>query len=233
MTPTSTATATNTPGGESFLFLPMVQRQNRYNIDADLDSDGDGVSDKIENGAPNNGDGNGDGIADWRQPNVASLPSATGSGYLTLAGTAGVQLRNTRAITPTVAPPAGVNLPHGLLDFESPNLPVDGRLVLMLIDRSKLMSTSYWKYGPTADDASDHWYNFAWDGTTGAQFSGHVIVLTFVDGLRGDADLSANGVIVAPGGPGVQSQWNLFLPFVNRTTTFVYREEVEQNVGDE
>ena len=36
---------------------------------------------------------------------------------------------------------------------------------------------------------------------TGAVINGNIITLHFVDGLRGDDDLTANGTIVEPGGP--------------------------------
>ena len=42
-----------------------------------------------------------------------------------------------------------------------------------------------------------------WNGTTGAQISGNVITLTFVDGQRGDDVLVPDGKIVDLGGPGV------------------------------
>ena len=60
---------------------------------------------------------------------------------------------------------------------------------------------TYWKYGPTPDDPTPHWYEFLFDGTTGAVIDGNVITLHFVDGQRGDDDLTANGVIVDPGAP--------------------------------
>jgi hypothetical protein len=60
---------------------------------------------------------------------------------------------------------------------------------------------TYWKYGPTPDNPTPHWYEFLFDGTTGAEIDGHVITLHFVDGLRGDHDLAANGTIVDPGAP--------------------------------
>ena len=49
---------------------------------------------------------------------------------------------------------------------------------------------SYWKYGPTPDNAAPHWYVFDYDGETGARFleTGE-IVLRFKDGERGDDDL--------------------------------------------
>lgn len=60
---------------------------------------------------------------------------------------------------------------------------------------------TYYKYGPTPDDPEDHWYEFLYDGTTGAVIDGNVITLHLVDGDRGDDDLTANGTINDPGGP--------------------------------
>lgn len=64
---------------------------------------------------------------------------------------------------------------------------------------------SYFKFGPTPDNPEPHCYEFTFDGTTGAQFLGNgEILITFVDGLRGDSDLTVNGVITDPGGPAVR-----------------------------
>ncbi len=60
---------------------------------------------------------------------------------------------------------------------------------------------SYYKYGPTPDDPTDHWYEFLYDGQTGAELLSDRIILHFVDGERGDSDLSINGAISDPGGP--------------------------------
>ncbi|MEO0934839.1 MAG: DUF4114 domain-containing protein, partial [Cyanobacteria bacterium J06641_2] len=69
---------------------------------------------------------------------------------------------------------------------------------------------TFWKYGKTPDRNEDHWYEFLYNGETGAQFfdtnddgKADQIALHFVDGKRGDADLIANGVVVDPGAPGV------------------------------
>ena len=48
---------------------------------------------------------------------------------------------------------------------------------------------TYYKYGPTPDDATDHWYAFMYDGQTGAQIFQEVqqtrVVLHLCDGQRG------------------------------------------------
>ena len=66
------------------------------------------------------------------------------------------------------------------------------------------MPDTYYKFGPTAGNATPHWYEFLYDGSTGAVIDNaqHTITLHFVDGERGDDDLVANGTIVDPGGTG-------------------------------
>lgn len=63
---------------------------------------------------------------------------------------------------------------------------------------------TYYMYGPTPDNASPQWYEFRYNGQTGAEFFGNnYVVLHFIDGQRGDADLLANGQITDPGAPGI------------------------------
>ncbi len=65
---------------------------------------------------------------------------------------------------------------------------------------------SYFKFGPTPDNPDPHWYEFLYDGETGAEIDGtRIIVMHFVDGKRGDDDLTANGKIVDIGGPSISS----------------------------
>ena len=58
----------------------------------------------------------------------------------------------------------------------------------------------YRKYGPTPDNPTPHWYDFMYDGTTGAVITGNQVVLYFVDGQRGDDDLTPDAVIRDQGG---------------------------------
>lgn len=64
---------------------------------------------------------------------------------------------------------------------------------------------SYFKYGPTPDNPKPHCYEFVYDGLTGAQINGDTIIVHHVDGMRGDADLTPNGVIVDPAAPALLS----------------------------
>ncbi|MHC4676257.1 MAG: choice-of-anchor U domain-containing protein, partial [Planctomycetota bacterium] len=171
-----------------------------------MDSDVDGVSDEAENAAPNGGDGNNDGTADSNQNNVASLPNADDANYVTLVSQADTKLVGVDAISnpsPTDSPP-DTEFPIGFFDFTVEGL-VSGAntTVTMLLPPGETVET-YYKYGPTADDHNDHWYEFLYDQVTdtGAKIFTDRIVLYFVDGQRGDGDLTANGQIVDPGAPG-------------------------------
>ena len=63
----------------------------------------------------------------------------------------------------------------------------------------------FFKFGPTPDNPVDHLYEFSFNGETGAEFSGNEVILHFVDGKRGDSDLTKNGIIVDPGTPAIQA----------------------------
>ena len=200
-TPTATATATTTPTATA------------TNVDMDMD----GVEDIIEDGVPSpgggKGDGNGDGIPDSDQSDVASLPNAADGGYVTLVSNGGVGLQSVKAISPTVATPAGVSLPQGLLTFQV-SVTVGSAYSATLILHAGTPPAEYWKYGPTPGDSTDHWYEFSYNGETGAVIVGNRVTLHFVDGKRGDSDLSANGVIVDPGGPALRTIHRRWLPWV-------------------
>ena len=198
-TPTATATATTTPTATA------------------TDVDTDEVEDIIEDGVPSpgggKGDGNGDGIPDSDQSDVASLPNAADGGYVTLVSNGGVGLQSVKAISPTVATPAGVSLPQGLLTFQV-SVTVGSAYSATLILHAGTPPAEYWKYGPTPGDSTDHWYEFSYNGETGAVIVGNRVTLHFVDGKRGDSDLSANGVIVDPGGPALRTIHRRWLPWV-------------------
>ncbi len=185
-------------------------------MSGESDVDNDRVDDFIEDGVPSlgsggTGDGNGDGIPDSEQANVASLPNSTDGAYLTLATSEDLILTNVYATTPPASSPEGLILHQGLLAFDIKDLTPGSAISLTLVIHGGTLPTTYWKLGPTPDDSSAHWYSFNYDGSTGAQISGKVVTLYFVDGQRGDADLTANGMIQDPGGPAI---FAVYLPQV-------------------
>ena len=111
----------------------------------------------------------------------------------------GTTITATTIETPAGAP-AGVTFPEGTFVFTMTGVMAGPTTVTLTLPVDTVVN-GYWKYGPEAGNPVDHWYDFAWDGTTGAVINGNVITLTFVDGGRGDSDLTINGVIVDPGAP--------------------------------
>jgi hypothetical protein len=93
--------------------------------------------------------------------------------------------------------PQGVILPHGAVSLRLTNGTAGNSSTIVLSYPFELPAgTRYYKYGPTADNPTDHWYAYP-----GAVISGNTITLTLTDGGAGDSDLSVNGIIDDPGGP--------------------------------
>jgi hypothetical protein len=77
-----------------------------------------------------------------------------------------------------------------------------------------VVPSAYYMYGPTAENPDPHWYEFEFDGETGAvvingvtfttsdqrSFTRNVLKVFHKDGGRGDSDMQANGVIEVTGG---------------------------------
>jgi parallel beta-helix repeat protein len=199
--------------GDGFVDEPYVISSYARDNFPLVDNDSDCVSDKVEDGAPNGGDGNKDGVLDSDQDNVASLPNAADGRYVTLASPHGTQLVDVIAIgNPSPgAPPSGVAFPVGFFEFKVDGITAGGSTTVTLYLPQGV--ETYYKYGPTPDDPSDHSYEFLFDGTTGAEIIGQTVVLHLVDGQRGDDDVTANGVIVEPGGAAMSARrWLGFLP---------------------
>ena len=173
------------------------------------DSDNDGISDEEENAAPNSGDGNNDTINDSDQVNVASLHTHDEQNYVTLALYSPYDthtLSDVHAIdnpSPSDAP-QGVDFPYGFFEFTVKDVGPGGSTVLTLHLPAGSQIDTYYKFGPTPDDPTYHWYEFLYDEATktGAKIDGDVVTLHFVDGERGDDDLTADGDIEDAGGPG-------------------------------
>jgi hypothetical protein len=157
----------------------------------------------VEDGAPNGGDGNSDGVPDSQQDNVVSLPNAVDGRYVTLVSPAGTGFSNVDAIenpSPGDAP-AGVEFPVGFFGYTLTGIAPGGNTTVTLLLPAGETVSAYYKHGPTPGDLTEHWYEFAYNGTTGAEILGQNVTLHFVDGDRGDDDLTANAEVAEPGGP--------------------------------
>lgn len=171
-----------------------------------------GIPDTAEFGPAGNNpgyDGNGDGIPDYQQPNVASFPTAAGGGYATLAVPVANGLANVAAVAnphPSDAP--GMKFPYGFFAFTVTGVGSSGVVATLYLPKNAAI-VDYYKYGPTPDDTTPHWYEFKFGGTTGAEIvqdAGDTrILLHLVDAQRGDDVLTADGQVVDAGGPAAQA----------------------------
>ena len=184
-------------------------------------SDRDGVADIIEAAAPNAGDNNNDNVPDNQQSNVASLTTSNNS-YITFLSDDSLITNSTTALLGveliSTIPndiPDSTNFSIGLNRY-SITVPLlngvsEGVAVGILLPIGT-NPDRFFKFGPTSDNTTPHWYEFTFDANTrtGAQFLGEVslpsptgdtvkrnfVIVNFVDGFRGDDDMTANGIII-------------------------------------
>ena len=180
------ATATHRDGSTSeFSFCVPVK----------ADSDGDGVPDDQE--LPGS-------IEDPRKAATASRTS--------VSSPEGTRLElNPEASVSTQ--PTGVNLvdiievevlsdeTSSLQGTRISSLPAGGSVELTIELPEGQTASTYYNLGPEPGRSEPHWYEFLFDGRTGATIQGQSIILRLIDGQRGDHDLEANGVIETLGGP--------------------------------
>ncbi len=163
------------------------------------DEDGDGVPSFVEHDAPNDGDSNLDGIADSIQSEVVAFPNAADGRYLSLIAPPETQFQEVIAVSTASTPaalPVGATAPYGLVHFAIEGISSKNRFALTLLAPEDTEGLTYWKYGGTPEEGTPHWYAFDYDGVTGMEMNGRVITLWFLDGARGDDDLTVNKVLV-------------------------------------
>ncbi|WP_234859124.1 Ig-like domain-containing protein [Aquimarina aquimarini] len=172
--------------------------------------DGDGVTAVIEDEGPNGGDGNGDGIPDSIQGNVASIPIADGTGYVTVETTGVcIQISSVSTVLETELATGDTtyNYPYGLVDFTLDCItPGDDVTVTYYWHiTNSLAGFEYRKYGPTTPGgATDVFQNFTTGLGTTTIGSRTVATASYVltDGVFGD-DTVSDGQIIDPAGPAI------------------------------
>jgi len=130
---------------------------------------------------------------------VKTITSFDSKSQIFIKTSQGILSRDIASLTPPAQD--AKTFPYGKLDFSVNNLDIGSSTIVTLILPENAAIERYWKYGPTPDNPDDHWYEFMYNGEVGAEISGNVISLHYIDGALGDDDLSANGIIVDPGGP--------------------------------
>jgi hypothetical protein len=125
--------------------------------------------------------------------------------------------------------PAEAEFPFGFFDFSIDGLEQGEAVNVTMILHNGTSITKYYKFGITPDNLTPHWYEFMFNGQTGAEINGNVITLHFVDGLRGDEDITVNGSIKEPGGP-AKSGTTGISEFTERVGIQVYPNPASDNV---
>jgi len=99
-----------------------------------------------------------------------------------------------------------VSFNSGMFTLSMTGVMDPARGIVTLYDGATNRPTRYYAYGPTPDDPAPHWYDFAFDGETGAEIGSDRITLHFIDGKRGDDDLTANNSITHTGAQAVVTE---------------------------
>ena len=160
------------------------------------DIDSDGVDDEIENAAANNGDGNNDGALDSQQDNVTSLPNAVDGQSITLTANKGQLSEVNILLDPTNGNlPTDLVAPIGFSEFKVTGIPVGEsvNVELFLPDTQPIQQLLL--FTPTFANPTPSFVPIDF------QIDGNKVTYTLTDGQLGDADLSANGIIVDPVAP--------------------------------
>ena len=170
---------------------------------ADTDDDNDGISDLMEGSGPNDGDSNNDGILDSLQNNLAYFEAYNAPGAVVLESSKGT-LSNCQAVEKPSPDdtPVNIQFDYGFFDFTISGISAGGNVALTITLIDGKTPITYYKYGKTPDNQTDHWYEFLYDGVTGAEIIGNVITLHFVDALRGDDILIQDSKVIDMGAPG-------------------------------
>ena len=136
---------------------------------------------------------------------MISLHTYDNQDYVTLEAPSGTTFTayQARANPSNTDAPSDVEFPYGFFEFTIHGMNAGDAIDVKLYFPTGSTFDTYYKFGPTPGNNTDHWYEFLDDGQTGAKINGNVITLHFVDGKRGDDDLKADGIIMDVGGPGV------------------------------
>ncbi|GAB4512143.1 MAG: hypothetical protein Tsb0026_15830 [Sulfuricaulis sp.] len=176
-----------------------------------VNNDGDGACPETEDKAPG-GDGNGDVIPDRDQANVTTIPTQF-STTATFEAEPTMRLNPVGAISPSAAtsllttfkspPDQSVLFNNGMFQLTMLGSMSATGHALTVYDGAATRPTHYYAYGPTSGNPAPHWYDFAFDGETGAEIKNDRILLHFVDGKRGDDDRTENNSITHTGAQAV------------------------------
>ena len=159
------------------------------------------------------GDGNNDNLLDIKQATVTSL-QLTDGGYITVevVNNGYYKLNSVSEIAnPSPSDAPKVSFSNGFVSVNVATLTSNFDVLVILPVGSNV--NAYYQYGVTPTNNVPHWYEFMFDGVTGAQMYKNatltapdgakiqrdVIMIRYQDGARGDNDLTVNGSVSSVG----------------------------------
>ena len=148
-------------------------------------------------------DSGSDDVSDGEQDNAAALRLPDGE-YLTVVSDPGTRIVDLSIddLPADSEAPSDLDFPYGLIDFTIEDVGAGKSTTVTMYFPEEAAPSTYYKYGPTPDQPWDHWYEFLYNGETGAKIDDNVVTLYFVDGKRGDDVYTLDGRVVDIGGPG-------------------------------
>jgi hypothetical protein len=128
----------------------------------------------------------------------ASIDTPKGTAWISACD--GVIIDAARVNESLLPPLPETDFPFGVFTFNISDIS-NGQTVNVSIDLPQDLpcGVAYWKYGRTIDDTTPHWYEIPMDVSE----DNRTVTIQLTDGGIGDDDLTADGVIVVAGAPGV------------------------------
>ncbi len=128
----------------------------------------------------------------------AQVPTATGTGIATFTTSNGSINNLTASLTTACRALIGYNFPQGVFSFNITNITPGSTVTITITLPSNMpANTQYWKC------VNGQWLNCY--SILGSNDGDNILTLTLTDGGPFDADGTANGTIVDPGGPVVST----------------------------
>lgn len=159
----------------------------------EVDIDGDGTTDQIIN--PDS-----IYVTPAHPQGTITVPLYNGAGLINLTTSSGSFSKAISLNESLIPGKPYFEYPFGIYSFSISGLGV-GQKVNITIDLPQNLSSSarYWNYGRIIDNSSPYWYQIPLASNNGD----NRIQIQLQDGGAGDEDLTANGVILSTGGPGI------------------------------
>jgi len=98
--------------------------------------------------------------------------------------------------------PQDIDFIYGLYEYAIQDTGYGKSVTVMITLPQGVSPDTFYIYGQTSENLTDHWYEFLDNGETGAEINGNSITLFFTDARRGDSVLTKDSMVISLGGIG-------------------------------